>query len=164
MLSNSRAAYGEHDHSRCIEAALHRATLLCEARKAKLTPIRESVLRLIWQSHKPLGAYEIVEKLPRNNGKRILAPTVYRSIEFLSELGLIHRIASLNAFIGCPFPESVHSDLFMICSECGTAAECSTDSVNAAIEAAVSKTGFAMDAQRVEVTGLCPQCQSSMNA
>ena len=160
MLSNSRAAYNEHDHDRCISAAIERARTVCHSQSVKMTPIREAVLKLIWQNHKPLGAYDIVDQLPQILGKRVLAPTVYRAIDFLLAQGLIHRIASLNAFIGCPFPGSDHSDLFLICRNCKTAAECSADNVNSAIAATADKNGFAMDSQSVEVLGLCPKCQS----
>jgi len=106
MLTNSRIAYHRHDHKRCINAALCRARELCDARKARLTPIRETVLKTIWASHRPLGAYEIVDQMSQSetSAHRVLPPTVYRAIQFLLDQGLIHRLSSLNAYIGCPFP------------------------------------------------------------
>lgn len=159
MLSNSRAAYSNHDHSRCESAAIERAKAVCDQQTVKLTPIREAVLKIIWQHHKPMGAYDIVDRLPEVFGKRVLAPTVYRAIDFLLSLGLIHRIASLNAYIGCPFPGSRHSDIFLICRNCNIAAECSAESVNSAIAITAEKSGFIMDSQSIEVLGLCPKCQ-----
>ena len=159
MLSNSRAAFRSHDHQRCVNAALLRAEALCVERDLRLTPIRKAILALIWQHHKPIGAYDIVEQLSGRQGKRIQAPTVYRAIEFLLSLGLIHRIASLNAYMGCPFPGSEHSDIFLICRECQTTVECSAESVNEVIAAMVSKSGFRMDSQSVEIMGHCPNCQ-----
>ncbi len=111
MISNSRSAYHLHNHQRCVNAALTQARERCTRSRARLTPIREAVLTLIWDSHKPMGAYQIVEQLPPLLDKNVQAPSVYRAIDFLLELGLIHRITSLNAFIGCPFPGSEHSDL-----------------------------------------------------
>lgn len=158
MLTNSKAAHAEHDHQRCIAAAVKRANDLCASRQTRLTPIREAVLKMIWQSHKPLGAYAIVDQLPEILGKRVLAPTVYRAIKFLLEMQLVHRIASLNAFIGCPFPGSKHSDMFLICAACGAAAECSAPLVNEAISQATKRTGFQMASQSLEITGLCSSC------
>lgn len=160
MLSNSRAAFNDHDHQRCVSAALASAEALCKTQALRLTPIRKSVLALIWQHHKPMGAYDIVEKLSQSRGKRVQAPTVYRAIEFLLNHGLVHRIASLNAYIGCPFPSSSHSDIFLICRECQTAVECATETVNAAIATTVAKSGFSMESQSVEIMGLCPNCQA----
>jgi Fur family zinc uptake transcriptional regulator len=106
MLTNSRLVHQPHDHGRCINAALSRANNLCLEKGVRLTPTREAVLRLLWQSHQPLGAYQVQGQLSKLTGKSIAPPTVYRAIEFLSDLGLVHRLASLNAYIGCPFPNS----------------------------------------------------------
>jgi Fur family transcriptional regulator, zinc uptake regulator len=158
MISNSRSAYHLHNHEKCINAALSQARERCLRANARLTPIREAVLKLIWDHHKPLGAYHIAEKLPLVIGRNIQAPSVYRAIDFLMELGLIHRITSLNAYIGCPFPGSEHSDLFLICQTCGATAEVSDESINITIADNVRKTGFRPTGQHIEITGLCPSC------
>jgi len=159
MISNSTTAYEQHDHHRCLKAALQQAKKRCSARKARFTPMRESVLHLLWQSHRPLGAYKIIEQLSVASGKRILPPTVYRALDFLLELGLIHRLATLNAYIGCPFPDSVHSDYFLLCRECGSVAECSAESVNNAIVSTAERAGFVVENQTVEILGLCTPCR-----
>lgn len=159
MITNSRLAYQSHDHQRCINAAISQAEILCKSRNARLTPIRRDVLKVIWQSHQPLGAYAIAEKLNESTERRILAPTVYRAIEFLTELGLIHRIASLNAYMGCPFPGSEHSDFFMICRKCGGAAECSAEGINSVIADIARRANFQLESQSLEISGLCSQCQ-----
>ena len=56
MLTNSKLVHHSHDHRRCINAALARANDLCDAENHRLTPTRESVLRLLWQSHRPMGS------------------------------------------------------------------------------------------------------------
>lgn len=161
MLTNSRLAYQTHDHKRCIDAALNKARNVCDDSNVRLTPIREAVFCTIWASHRPLGAYDIVDKMTLNpqTGKRIKAPTVYRAIEFLLEQGLIHRIASLNAYIGCPFPGNFHNDFFLICRSCGVTAVCSTDQLNATITKTAERTGFKVETQAIEISGLCPECQ-----
>lgn len=164
MISNSTTAYQQHDHHRCLKAALAQAKNRCSARKARLTPIRESVLHLLWQSHRPLGAYKIIEQLSAASGKRVLPPTVYRALDFLLELGLIHRLATLNAYIGCPFPDSVHSDYFLLCRECGSVAECSAENVNKAIVSTAERAGFLVESQTVEILGLCTPCREKNQA
>ena len=163
MLSNSRSAYHPHNHQKCVRAALQQARERSTRSRARFTPIREAVLTLIWENHKPMGAYQILHQLPLVLGKTIQAPSVYRAIEFLLELGLIHRISSLNAYIGCPFPGSDHSDLFMICESCGAAAEVSDDGINGVIAETVRKTGFRPVNQSIELTGICPACQEEGN-
>jgi Fur family zinc uptake transcriptional regulator len=163
MLSNSRVAHQPHDHSRCIHAALARARVLCDENEARLTRIREDVFTLIWQSHRPIGAYQIQDQLAQQWGKRVAPPTVYRAIEFLSVLNLIHRIPSLNAFIGCPFPNSAHSHLFLICENCGSVAEMSHHGVNTLLQTASEKAQFTLQSQCLELFGLCPQCTQNRN-
>jgi len=159
MITNSKIAYRQHDHLRCQNAALQQAKKLCARDDVRLTPIRETVLCLIWESHRPLGAYDIIEQLSESSGKRVLPPTVYRALSFLLDQGLIHRLATLNAFIGCPFPGSVHSNVFLVCRACGSTAECSVDTINNAIVATAARAGFEIESQSVEISGLCPMCQ-----
>ncbi|UTW44610.1 transcriptional repressor [bacterium SCSIO 12696] len=159
MITNSKLAYHDHDHERCISAALVRAAAVCEQHNARFTQARKDVLSLLWQSHQPLGAYKIMDLLSEKRGKRVMPPTVYRALDFLLELGLIHRIASLNAYIGCPFPGSSHKELFLICRICGSAAEYSADNVSDAITTAAQHANFQLESQSLELMGICPKCR-----
>lgn len=49
-----------HDHSHCVHNALSEADALCARQGLRLTALRRRVLELVWQSHKPLGAYDIL--------------------------------------------------------------------------------------------------------
>ena len=89
----------DHDHDRCASSAIAHAETLCAARAQRLTPIRRQVLEALLASHKPLGAYEIIDHLA---GDTRPAPiTVYRALDFLRDNGLVHRIESRNAFVAC---------------------------------------------------------------
>jgi Fur family zinc uptake transcriptional regulator len=161
MLTNAKIVHQHHDHERCINAALLRAKSLCTEKKARMTVTRETVLRLLWQSHKPLGAYHLQDQLAAISGRSIAPPTVYRAIEFLLQLGLIHRIHSLNAYIGCPFPDSEHSNVFLICDHCGTAAEVSHNTINNALQSTCDKLNFKLQSQAAELFGLCSKCSDN---
>ena len=52
----------DHDHERCTADALAHAEALCAQRSQRLTPIRRQVLEVLLESHKPLGAYEIMDR------------------------------------------------------------------------------------------------------
>ena len=52
----------DHDHERCTADALAHAETLCAQRSQRLTPIRRQVLEVLLESHKPLGAYEIMDR------------------------------------------------------------------------------------------------------
>ncbi len=149
-----------HDHDLCIEKALREAERLCRRRGARLTELRKRVLALVWTSHSPVGAYDVLARLSREQG-RAAPPTVYRALEFLLEQGLVHRIESLNAFVGCPHPSANHSGQFLICRDCGAAAEMDVRAVDRAISAQAAACGFAVEGKTVEVRGLCPACQAA---
>lgn len=165
MIATSKdIALHEHDHSHCIEHALHIAKDVCDTHGVRLTPLREQVLQLVWQSHKPLGAYAILDMLsedPQRHTKRQAPPTVYRALEFLQEHGLVHRINSLNAFIGCTQPHAYHNSHFLICQRCAVAIEIADTTLNRAIDATATTARFIKLSASVEILGVCANCQQA---
>ena len=146
-----------HDHGECITEALQAAERLCRMRRVRLTQLRRKVLELIWSDHKPVGAYTLLAKLQQDGPAA--PPTVYRALDFLLEHGLIHRLASLNAFVGCARPESPHGTQFLICESCQNLAELDDGEIASAISRSTRASGFSPLRQTVEILGLCPQCR-----
>ncbi len=147
-----------HDHRACVEEALAQAKALCGEQGLRLTPQRQQILELIWREHKPVGAYELLDRL-RDAGIKAAPPTVYRALEFLLEHGLIHRIESLNAYTGCTAPGTPHHGQFLVCSQCHHVAELDEAAISGQLEDSASRLGFAIERQTVEISGLCPLCQ-----
>lgn len=158
-------AFHAHNHAHCIDSALAAAQRICTERGARLTELRQQVLQLVWQSHRPLGAYAILEQLgaqqAESGGKprRLAPPTVYRALEFLQEHGLVHRLSTLNAFIGCEHPGERHQSQFLICRACHAVVEIADRRIDSAIAQAAKAAGFAAEGAGVEISGLCPACQ-----
>jgi Fur family zinc uptake transcriptional regulator len=149
----------DHDHGRCTSAAMAIAEAQCLAGGRRLTPIRRQVLAVLLESHRPLGAYEIMERLaPR--GPRPAPITVYRALEFLRANGLIHRIESRNAFIACvhnhPAADPV---VFLICERCGAVGEAASVEVAATLKAAARAAGFTPKSPVIEIGGVCNHCR-----
>ncbi|MBF0561812.1 MAG: transcriptional repressor [Alphaproteobacteria bacterium] len=149
-----------HDHGHCVAAALDAADGLCARRGVRLTTLRRRVLELVWGQHEPVGAYLLLEGL-KAEGRQAAPPTVYRALDFLLEQGLIHRIAHLNAFVGCRQPELPHTGQFLVCRRCGIAAEMDDSKVRAAIEHGARAAGFTVHNSVVEIEGVCARCQES---
>jgi Fur family zinc uptake transcriptional regulator len=147
-----------HDHDHCVEEALDRADALCATQGARLTELRRAVLELVWRGHEPVGAYALLDALKRSH-PNAAPPTIYRALEFLAARGLIHRIESLNAYIGCDHPERPHEGQFLICAKCSNAAEIDDPGVARALSRSATGLGFAVTHQTVELSGLCPSCQ-----
>lgn len=153
-------AFQPHDHSHCVHDALAAAERLCHASGARLTPLRRRVLELVWVSHRPLGAYELLDRLTAE-GHRPAPPTVYRALEFLLEQKLVHRIASRNAFIGCTHPGAAHAGYFLLCESCGNAEEIADGSaLGKAIDKAAAAAEFTVHSQTLELAGLCRHCRA----
>lgn len=146
-----------HDHERCTSNALQDAAALCAQRGARFTPLRQRVLEIVWQARRPVGAYDILKILGEERGSSA-PPTVYRALEFLLEHGLLHRLSSLNAFVGCSSPSAPGAHQFLICRQCGSAAELNDKNVERAILKSAESLGFTPERHVVEITGVCPNC------
>jgi len=146
-----------HNHAACARAALETAERICESNNARFTDVRRTVLTAIWQSHKPITAYELLAQLNKDGGRNAPA-IVYRALDFLAAQGLIHRLTSLNAFIGCVHPENAHDAKFLICRSCRSVAELDSPPVDDALQKFIKNTGFDIDHKVVEITGLCRFC------
>ncbi|WP_394754752.1 transcriptional repressor [Crenothrix sp.] len=146
-----------HDHGQCVQDALLTAEHLCLERAVQLTPIRQQVLRLIWESHKAVKAYELLDKLkPVQNAAKPV--TVYRALDFLIEQGLIHRVESLNAFVGCRCPELQHEQLLLICNQCNEVEERSAAQVMRALSSEIKQAHFIVHSKAIEIHGVCQKC------
>lgn len=139
-------------------SVLGRAEALCRARGARLTPPRRRVLEILCASERPLGAYEILAAMRGPGEGSAAPPTVYRALDFLLEQGLIHRLETLHAFIGCTHPDHPHSSQFLICTDCGEVQELADDAVIERLGSAAAESGFRPRRPVVEVIGTCAGC------
>lgn len=139
------------------DAMLERADALCRDRGVRLTDQRRRVLEILCAAGRPIGAYEILEAM-RDALPTVAPPTVYRALEFLLEQGLIHKLESLHAFVGCAHPEEAHASQFLICAECGRVAELDDAAVARSLKAAAQESGFEARRGVVEVIGTCAGC------
>ena len=160
MTTEQPPAYQAHNHQLCISDALEEARKLCRSRGVRLTAIREKVLELVWQNHKPVGAYDILAMLARDESRPAQPPTVYRALDFLQEQGLVHRVSSIHAYIGCPHPGDSHKGCFLICQQCKTTIEVDHCGISQSIQSCVDDYGFTIAESTVELTGICRNCQS----
>ena len=73
----------------------------------------------------------------------------------------MHRIECLNAFVGCPDPDTPHGGQFLICRDCGLSAELNDDTVDQAIRNSAAQAGFTIARKVIEIEGQCPNCQKA---
>ena len=147
-----------HDHGACIAEGLARAEAVCRERGERLTENRRAVLELLLAEHRPVGAYEIVERFDWKR-RRPAPAQIYRALSFLEAAGLAHRIASRNAYVACSGSKEGHGTVFLVCRSCGTVAEPNGGAVGLAVRELAAASGFALHAHALEMTGLCPECR-----
>ena len=142
------------------ERALHRLEDLCRERGQRLTRPRRAVLAKLLSAGRPLSAYELLDLLRPEDGKSTAA-SVYRTLDFLMALGIVHRLESTRSFVLCGHPGGPHWVQFLICRRCGQVVEAEDQRIAAATERLGQRLGFALDQRIVELTGVCEGCQAS---
>ena len=148
----------EHIHAECLEAAISAAEKTCALRGVRLTSLRKRVLELVWSSHEPVKAYDILDRM-RDEKFSSAPPTVYRALEFLQEEGMVHKIESLNAYMGCARPDYQHISQFLICEKCGAVAELDDPEIREILASKAAAMGFDIKHEMIEIQGMCYACR-----
>jgi Fur family zinc uptake transcriptional regulator len=130
----------------------------CLSRGLQLTPLRRRVLSILSDSGEPLGAYAIIDRLSKIEGKPIAPPTVYRTLEFFEEHGFLHKIESRNVFVPCEHPGHAHAGVLLLCDSCGRSQEREDDELVGALRKAAEQAGFELTPQMLEAHGRCQAC------
>ncbi len=144
-----------HVSDEALQASLQRAEAVATREGEKWTPSRARVYELLLRAGGPVKAYDLMPAY--SDDKTTKPPTVYRALEFLENLGLAHRIASLSAFTACKDGGPTHAASFLICTCCGSAEEITPD-LAAIIARAGSRREFEPHAATLEIRGLCKCC------
>lgn len=152
-------------HDDNIQGRLKQAKKLCQEAGGRFTALREDIYRLILQAGRPLGAYDLMSLLQQERIQtkqkliNVAPPTVYRSLDFLLEFGLIHQLNSINAYIPCCHPRQEHAAVFLICQNCQTVQELSNPPIHQMIEFSQKTLDFSVKKSMIELSGLCHACR-----
>jgi len=125
----------------------------------RLTEPRRRVLELLFQAGEPVKAYDLIARFGAD-GQAAKPPTVYRALEFLERQGLVHRIASISAYVACAAGDRAHAAAFLICDCCGAAAEVAPPAPEALHEAA-RQAGYRIERTTIEAHGRCGACRDA---
>ncbi len=144
------------------EGAVAAALALCRENQISLTPGRRRILELLAREGRPLGAYEMIDRVAEATGKRPAPISVYRALDFLLENSLIHRLASRNAYLACGHGHAVREPIvFLICDVCGVVVEARSPEICGALGELAAEAKFSPRAQVMEVAGRCQACASA---
>jgi len=153
-----------HPDGSCGDDVVARAERLCRERDLLFTRLRRDVLEAVAAQPQPLGAYDIAERLSGAD-RRIAAVSVYRALDFLTEHGLVHRIASRNAFVSCGHAHGAGVGLvFLICRQCGGIDETTSPEIEDGLGRTLARAGFRPSSRILEVEGECGACLEKQGA
>ena len=118
------------------------------------------VLAALRKCSKPVSAYDLIDDLKGHGVKA--PPTVYRALGKLIEMGLAHKLESLNAFVACAHGQScAHSQeavAFAVCEKCGSVEEFESKELTQTLSAWVAKRKFSLHKSTLELRGICCSC------
>ena len=130
-----------------------------------LTKNQTLVLGVLEKAKEPVSAYSILERL-RDHGFR--APLqVYRALDKLLEMGKIHRLESLNAFVACAHVDdhghghNHGATIFAICENCGKVTEFHDDVITGRLADWEKSERFKPEKTTIEIRGFCADCMGA---
>jgi Fur family ferric uptake transcriptional regulator len=122
----------------------------------KVTPQRIEIIKTVIESSElltPAALYEKVKKIDPEVGE----VTVYRTLNILSELGLVcmvHTGENTHSYIGRPAEHHGH----LICSGCGKVVNFTNCNTTDLEKCLASETGFTIQDHRLDFFGQCRDC------
>ncbi len=130
----------------------------CAAAEERLTPARLAAYAELLATKRPVSAYELIALLEDRQKRKIAPLTVYRHLDFLIRVGLVHRIESTQSYSTCDHPEHAHESGYLLCSSCGDADEVESRTLESTLREIADERGFKPKSAMVEIKGLCKNC------
>ena len=125
--------------------------------KQKLTRNQSLVISALRKVKQPVGAYELLDQLREHGLKAPLQ--IYRTLDQLIELKIVHRLESLNAWTLCCDAEHDSTPVFAICNDCGNVKEYFDETLSRNIANISEQSGFVADRSIIELHGRCDRCE-----
>lgn len=127
-----------------------------------LTPARQRIFDVLVQAQKPLGAYDIINHMAKVTGKGPAPISVYRALDYLVDMGCVHRLASRNAYLACGHGHTGEEPVaFLICDACGGVSEVMSDALGQSLGALARGQSFTQRQSVIELAGLCAPCAAA---
>ncbi len=121
------------------------------------TPNRRLVAQLVASTDGHFTAADLLER-SRRERVSIGRATVFRALDLLTTLRIVERLdlpSGSHAYVLCD-PDLHHHHL--ICSNCGRSEDVADGELAALIERIGQRTGYQIEAHRLELFGMCPRC------
>ena len=133
----------------------------CAEANVRLTPARWELYTELVANNRPLSAYELIGLREKRLGKKIAPLTIYRHLDFLIDVGLVHKIESTHTYVLCDHPAHGHESQYLLCTECGRADEMESETLKDVLSDMARQHGFETSKSVVEMSGICVDCSPS---
>ena len=131
----------------------------CLKKKKTLTPSRTLVIKTLSKHKKPISAYELRDEVNKNKHININISQIYRVLEFWINLGLIHKISSINKFLLCTSPDEKHTHMLNFCTVCEKVFETCNKKMGLNLQKSTAKLDLAFNNTRsIEIPVICSKC------
>ena len=130
----------------------------CRELGKRLTPARLGAYAELLAAKRAVTAYELIALLEKRQERKLAPLTIYRHLDFLIRVGLVHRIESTQSYLPCDHPSHTHESQYLLCSDCGRVDEVHSDSLESMLGRIARKRGFTPAKSVVEISGLCGKC------
>jgi Fur family zinc uptake transcriptional regulator len=124
----------------------------------RMTAVRREIVHKMAELGAPKTAYQILEAANRKRKAKLSAISIYRTLGFLIEAGVVLKLESKNAFELCLNAEREHSHLVMVCDRCGHVQEIEDPALCKTLENAAKKHGHRLKHHAIELHGACSSC------
>ncbi|MEM1404530.1 MAG: Fur family transcriptional regulator [Pseudomonadota bacterium] len=131
----------------------------CKTLGERLTAARLGAYAELLAGKRALSAYDLIDKLEKRQDRKIAPLTVYRHLDFLTRVGLVHRIESTQSYLPCDHPQHPHESQYLLCTECGSVEEVHSKKLESTLDRIVDAHNFSPARAIIEVTGVCQDCQ-----
>jgi Fe2+ or Zn2+ uptake regulation protein len=87
----------------------------------QFTPLRQKVVSLLHTFNRPVGVYDLAHSCSDVMGRKIFAPSIYRTLQFWSDLRIVTHLPAHNTYmLVSTFPQQFARIVF-VCAQCGSA-------------------------------------------
>src|ERR1700742_2697237 len=104
-----------HHHHEAHEGAslAGAARVTMEKSGEQWTAMRAAVFDALASFDRPASAYDIADKVSKDQGRRVAANSVYRILDLFVGANLARRVESANAYVANEHPACLHDCIFL---------------------------------------------------
>jgi len=151
-----------------VDAVIQAAKNICKDTYRGLTKNRQRVLEILLKAEAPISAYELKDELNQAVETVIGPMTVYRALEFLESMKLVHKLNSTNKYIACKSLTGIcehQTAIFLVCKSCQQSEKLETSvSTFQSLHGQIEAKGFSAKSSQFEVITLCNACEQKAHS